>query len=443
MYSELLNISTYKDIISIMKKYQLKKKINEDFIMLYSNFLSQPLDNYNNHLMKYKNIIFDKNTNKVVSITHKRISINDQIQLTNIELENKKKKITEAFEGTLINMFYHNNKWNISTTSVIDAKNCYWKSNNNILDLVKECIEENNEIKWEDFCSKHNPEKIYLYTLIHYENIHLINYSYKFGEKYKKLNFVLMRNKNDLNISKEQYTLSHKNVFISPEFENLSPLDDWNKEQHFFDHVKQIKYSGLIIRDIENENIIKLPTYSYSIYMYIPRIKYPCTAEHYISLYQINMLDVYFNNFSTEMYYNNKQIKKIIHKLFSILVNEFNILINNLYDVNNNYKIIESNSNIYNSLTKTYKKILYNIKGNKKKIITNKVIYYTLKNTFSEDLIILIKDRNEIKKNVIFDEINNNFKNNNELLKRQHQNEICEEDTFTYIYNNSYLYHKI
>jgi len=379
--------------------------------------------------MKYKNIILEKHTNKVVSLTHKRISNNDQIQITNMELQKKDKKITEAYEGTLINMFYHNNEWNISTTSVIDANECHWKSDKSILDLVKECFSE-NENQWRNFCAKHNPEKIYLYTLIHHENIHLIDYSYKFGSEYKKLNFVLMRNKSDFSICPDnEFTIEENNVFISEEFHNLSSLDDWNKEQHYFDHVKQIKYSGLIVRNLENENIIKLPTHAYSIYMYISRIKHPCTVEHYISLYQINMLDVYLNKFSTEMYYNNKQIKKLIHRLFSILVNEFNILIKNLYDVNNRYSIIESNSHIYQSLPKMYKKVLYNIKGNKKKFITNKIIYYTLKNTKSEELISLIKDRDEVISNEIFNEMNTTY-----------QNEISNEDVFTYIYNNSYLY---
>ena len=74
-------------------------------------------------------------------------------------------------------MFYHNNKWNISTTSVLDAEQCYWISDKSILQLMKDCLVNEN---WESFCSKHEPEKIYLYTLIHHENIHLIDYFYLF-----------------------------------------------------------------------------------------------------------------------------------------------------------------------------------------------------------------------------------------------------------------------
>ena len=93
MYSELFEVKSYNDIMGIMKKYHLKKKFNDDYIMLYSNFLTQPLDNYQNtnDLMKYKNIIFDKHNYNVISITHKRISNNDQIQITNIELQQKKR----------------------------------------------------------------------------------------------------------------------------------------------------------------------------------------------------------------------------------------------------------------------------------------------------------------------------------------------------------------
>ena len=55
MYSELFEINSYKQITQLMRMYNLKKKYNNDYIMLYSNYLTQPLDGNNennNKLLK-------------------------------------------------------------------------------------------------------------------------------------------------------------------------------------------------------------------------------------------------------------------------------------------------------------------------------------------------------------------------------------------------------
>jgi hypothetical protein len=61
-----------------------------------------------------------------------------------ISLEDFKKKvewkdiiIEESIDGTLINMYYYNKKWRISTTSTLDG-NCFWNSSKSFKDLFLE-----------------------------------------------------------------------------------------------------------------------------------------------------------------------------------------------------------------------------------------------------------------------------------------------------------------
>jgi hypothetical protein len=51
-------------------------------------------------------------------------------------------RVTEYYDGTLINMFYFGGKWNFSTRGMISANNSYWRSEKNFQELFLECVGE-------------------------------------------------------------------------------------------------------------------------------------------------------------------------------------------------------------------------------------------------------------------------------------------------------------
>lgn len=59
---------------------------------------------------------------------------------------NKEYKIEEYVDGTMINVFYHNNKWNISTRSIIDANTYFYNdihdNKKTYKEMFEDCLEE-------------------------------------------------------------------------------------------------------------------------------------------------------------------------------------------------------------------------------------------------------------------------------------------------------------
>jgi hypothetical protein len=68
-------------------------------------------------------------------------------------------KITEtlvekAYEGSLMRVYYFNDKWNISTKKCLDANNAHWIANKSFYELFMECLPENFNIDLlnKDYC---------------------------------------------------------------------------------------------------------------------------------------------------------------------------------------------------------------------------------------------------------------------------------------------------
>ena len=395
MIEELKNITSYHTLKKYIDKYNLRWKKDSNFTIVYSPFDTFPEKRDNINL--YKSIIFDNKDYTVVCLSHKRIYYNDYVQISDIEINNTPFDIHETLEGTLVSMYYHNNEWNISTTSYLDAYKCFWKSKKSIGTLFIDTIasvdtEKDTESHWESFCDEHDKNVVYFYTLVHHDNIHLIDYSHRFGDKYKKLCLVFSREKGEMEI-KEDKKIQHPCVIYQEEYSDYSILDVWNHEQFYVDHINQIKYKGIVIRNKKNDNIIKLLTKKYNVYNLYNKVKYPGSAEHYISLYQYNLIDKYFEVFSTETYFNNIPVKNIIHKMFRTLTNNIKDLFDLLYDSNNKYTIRQDSKNVYGQLGKVTKKILYLIRGYKKKNINKHTIYYVLKMLSSTEIISIVNER--------------------------------------------------
>ena len=126
-----------------------------------------------NTLGKYRSVIFDKN--KLVSFSPpKSLRFNNNFEMGNL-------KITEFYEGTMINLFYYNNKWEIATKSVIGA-NCkyYQHQNKTYREMFFEVINHLN-INLEDF----NKNFSYSFVLQHPEN--------RIVSNIKNMNLVLIK----------------------------------------------------------------------------------------------------------------------------------------------------------------------------------------------------------------------------------------------------------
>lgn len=149
---------------------------NEDYLVQFKN-LNLQYRNYNvlgltlvkykhntiiNDFTKYfKSIIIDQKTNKIVSIAPMKSLKQDH----NILLGNDM-NISRIFDGTMINVFYHNGEWVLSTRSFIGAKN-YWDKNSKVSfkDMFNDCFNQYNELD-----KKHS----YSFVLQHKDNSNIV-----------------------------------------------------------------------------------------------------------------------------------------------------------------------------------------------------------------------------------------------------------------------------
>ena len=144
--------------------------LNQDYLVKFKDMDLQ-INKYNVlglNLIKYKNdvndftkyfksVIINQNTNKIISLSPmKSVQADHQILLNN-NIE-----ISRLHDGTMINLFYHNDVWTLSTRSYIGATN-YWNkdSKKSFKNMFNECFTQYDEL---------NINNSYSFVLQHKDN---------------------------------------------------------------------------------------------------------------------------------------------------------------------------------------------------------------------------------------------------------------------------------
>ena len=145
---------------------------NPDYInkLKSDGFIVKNFNKYNLKLIKYpydkqidinsyerflKGCIIDTKLNKVIFIPPVKAE-----ELNDINININEYKIQELYDGTMINLFYHNNEWLLSTRSDIGLNNKW--SNKSFKQLFKECSTINYD--------KLDKEYTYSFVMQHKEN---------------------------------------------------------------------------------------------------------------------------------------------------------------------------------------------------------------------------------------------------------------------------------
>jgi hypothetical protein len=154
--------------------YCMTFKYNETHGLLKYNRGKSDLDN--SFVKECRGVIFRLDDYKIVNHT-----LNGGLE----ETEFKKNYcidecvVYESIDGTLLNVYYDNNKWNVSTKGCIDAEKSSWYSNKSFLELMNECSTTIDYSKLDEDCCysvvlthidnrivvEHNENKLYhVYT---------------------------------------------------------------------------------------------------------------------------------------------------------------------------------------------------------------------------------------------------------------------------------------
>lgn len=165
------NITDYNTLKAILESSQFNLKIKED-IQLPDLFLiySQESSNFNLKLVNECNgLIMNKNTLQIVCYTFDKCSDAPLQSMQSINLDNL--YYENAYEGTLVRLYYYENKWMLATKKCMDASKSKWISDKNFSELFNECVQ------YYDFLDKLNTSYCYSFIIMHPENKIVVNYT--------------------------------------------------------------------------------------------------------------------------------------------------------------------------------------------------------------------------------------------------------------------------
>jgi len=376
---------------SIMTKYDE----NDNIMLLYHKF---DMPTNNEIQQECRSLVVDMETLKIISYTCPNPITNKNAQqflLNNNDLE---LTMFKCYEGTVISLFNHKNKWFISTRRCLDSKESIW-TDTNYHDMFVDVINKEN-MTLDEFYSTLNPNFGYYFILIHYKNKHVIDYTSQFGEEYTKLCLAFVRDKETQNEINDYPLYEYQHIF-KPDKMTMEEFANENKQLDI-----NINIEGIIIKTVkDNINyLFKLQTKSYQFYKAIGQDSN--IFKGYLYLYQNGILKNYIENNK-----EHKNLEKIINPYntnesfdtIGVVDCVFKVFTSELFEL---YKLLwklsdgkHLNLELYNLLPKEYKDILYGLRGlyfklkANKKLFGIKDIYQYLKNVDIELLYALIRQR--------------------------------------------------
>jgi len=373
---------------SIMTKYNE----NENVMLLYHKF---DMPTNSDFEQECRSLVLDIETFKIISYTCPNPIINKKAQQFLLNNNDLKLDIYKCYEGTVISLFNHKNKWFLSTRRCLDSKESIW-TDTNYHDMFMDVINKEN-ITFDEFVSKLNPNLGYYFILIHYKNKHVIDYTSQFGQDYTKLCLVFIRNK-DTQCEIDDYKLDNYKHIFYPEQMTMEEFSNENQQLTI-----NVDIEGIIIKTIkDNKNyLFKLQTNSYQFCKAIGQDSN--IIKGYLYLYQTDSLKNYIKNNKNIDKINNPYNDTESYDTIGVVDCVFKVLTSELFEL---YKLLwkltngqHQNLNLYKILPKEFKDILYGLRGlyfkikAEKKLFGIKDIYQYIKNIEVEQLCALLRQR--------------------------------------------------
>ena len=298
-------ITKFKNLGLVVKNFS-----KENLILVKYKYDKELSENW----MRYcRGCIINKLTNKIIfvpPIKAKNIEypVNDLDILKNSDIE-----ITNLIDGTMINLFYHNDKWIMSTRSDIGCLN-KWNNRSNFKKMFEECIPDEN------FYNNLNKNYTYSFVLLHNKNrnvSYIMNNCIILIEVYnkdtlEKLNVKDINLENNLDINLD---INLNTNILTLENLNFQLTNNLDINNYFL--LSDFNFKGLNI-NVNNEryNIIN-PKFNY--------VKELCVnstslLEKYVHLKKNKNIKLYLNYFPEYV------------DVFKKYSDKYEIMINELYD---------------------------------------------------------------------------------------------------------------
>lgn len=173
--NEINNIDVLKEVnnVNVLKEVNNISKVNNVDEVKEVNEVKEvkvEIDdvdsvNINNVRNQSVGVIFEKGTNRVVCYSHNKIVCYS----STVKYIKGETVVEELYDGTVIKLYYYDDKWNVATNNCIDAGNAYWTSDKSFLQLFEEASEQlDYNLLKKEFC--------YTFILLHPENINVLKH---------------------------------------------------------------------------------------------------------------------------------------------------------------------------------------------------------------------------------------------------------------------------
>ena len=407
---------------NLFKEGILSKQLEEDgLILLYNKY-----DDHNMSEIKRecRSLILDNKTLKIKAYSCETPYI---LQNKDTLLNTDKNIINMCYEGTLLSVFSYNNKWYVSTRRCLNSNQSVFKTEENNLkshyQMFEEVLSKTNYNNFNNLCNLLDPLKSYYFVLIHYENKHIIDYSYRFDFEYKYLCLVSVKddNMNELDIYDDSLPFICQHIFLPEKYNSIDDFININDKNKYNESLRD---EGLIIKVFSTETnkylLYKLQTDNYKLQMVTNGDKN--MYKGLIHLYQNNKITDYFNQIPDSKFlkivnplnvYESYYSKNVIDSMFKVLTSEIFELFKLICSLKTGKN---QNKELYEILPKEYKNIIYEIRGiyfKKKALLFNNTNEKTVEELRSSHL--TINDIYNHLKNIHIDKIVN-FINNRKLM---------------------------
>lgn len=381
-----ITLDNYREVLF---KNKIFTKEYDDMILLYNN------NEYtnNNFQNEMRSVVLDKELKLVCYTYNTPICNRDALHMIT---KNSSESLTyyNCYEGTTLMVFYHNNKWNVSTRRNINAKTSKTMndSERSYYDLFTSVVDE------EVFFNELDKNRYYIFNLVHHKNQNVIDYTSKFGENYKKLFLIIVRDyeQNEYNVNDYKLT----NV------DNLEALDDINMTLNDLS-LDNIQEEGFVckVNGQEQTLILKLQTLGYQFYKAIGSEKN--IYQGFIYLYQQGKLRQFLkenSQFDTYKLITNPNKSEEVYDCIGVIDAMFKVLTSELFEM---FKMLyfmkdgkPKENNIYTVLPNIYKVMMFKVRGiyfkvknSEEKFLRINHIYTMLKSLNVEDILELVKNR--------------------------------------------------
>lgn len=172
--SELLSFignKTFEDVKKAVKELKLEiKSVDNIYMILFNN-----TSDFNDiRVRQASGMILEKETNKLLHYSFEKCyegfeSVNDPYSKQ--KLEEQEYRVELFFEGSIIKLFYYNDKWNIATSKNIEGHKNRWSSKKTYDILFAEAIEKTYNVNMSTFFNTLDKNCCHTFLLQHNENV--------------------------------------------------------------------------------------------------------------------------------------------------------------------------------------------------------------------------------------------------------------------------------